>query len=123
MQKKYICNHCDRQFNDKSFHHLCNTGFRKRHHSFSLNPGYCEQSCTINCVQIVPQTWKQRYEMYMKRSKEELASMMAERDKITFPDACSECQMNNHTTMTTNVAYSSDLGASASYVYSSSTEQ
>ena len=41
-------------------------------------------------VQIVRKTWKERYDMYMQHTKEELASMLAERDKYTSPDACKE---------------------------------
>ena len=32
-------------------------------------------------VQIVPQTFEEKYEMYMKFSKKELARMLAARDK------------------------------------------
>lgn len=42
-------------------------------------------------IQIIPQTWQERYEMYMKCSKEDLASMLAERDKYTYPEGCKEC--------------------------------
>ena len=41
-------------------------------------------------VQTVRLTWKERYDMYMQHTKEELASMLAERDKYTSPDACKE---------------------------------
>ena len=46
----------------------------------------------VNYLQTVPQTWQERYNMYMKCSKEELASMMADRDKYMSPESCSECQ-------------------------------
>ena len=59
----------------------------------------------------------------MKLNKEELASMLAERDKFSFPEGCSECQMDNSTTLTTNVDYSGDFVANSAYVYSTSTEQ
>ena len=45
---------------------------------------------TTNYVQVVRQTWEERFKMYMKCSKKELASMMAERDKYMCPDACME---------------------------------
>ena len=44
----------------------------------------------VNYVQVVRQTWEERFKMYMKCSKKELASMMAERDKYMSPDACAE---------------------------------
>jgi len=46
-----------------------------------MNNDYC---------QIIPQSWKERYEMYMRYSKETLASMLAERDKFDFPENCKE---------------------------------
>lgn len=46
----------------------------------------------INYLQIVPLSWQERFDMYMKASKEELASMLAERDKYTSPESCAECQ-------------------------------
>ena len=57
----------------------------------------------INYLQIVPLSWQERFDMYMKCSKEELASMLAERDKYTGPDTCAECQRKvNH-----SISYSS----------------
>ena len=44
----------------------------------------------INYLQVVRQTWEERFKMYMKRPKKELASMLAERDKWMSPDACME---------------------------------
>jgi len=43
-----------------------------------------------NYCQVVRQTWEERFNMYMKRPKKELASMMAEVDKYMHPDACME---------------------------------
>ena len=45
-----------------------------------------------NFVQIVRQTWQERYNMYMSLPKEKLASMLAESAKITNPDGCKECE-------------------------------
>ena len=45
-----------------------------------------------NYLQIVPLNWQERFDMYMKASKEELASILAERDKYTSPESCAECQ-------------------------------
>ena len=47
---------------------------------------------SANYVQIVRQTWDERFKMYMKCSKKELATMLAERDKHDFPDQCTECE-------------------------------
>ena len=47
---------------------------------------------SVNYLQVVRQTWDERFKMYMKRSKKELASMLAERDKHDFPDSCAECE-------------------------------
>lgn len=47
---------------------------------------------SANYVQIVRQTWDERFKMYMKRPKKELATMLAERDKHDFPDQCAECE-------------------------------
>ena len=44
----------------------------------------------INYLQVVRQTLEERFKMYMKCSKKELASMMAERDKYMSPDSCKE---------------------------------
>lgn len=43
-----------------------------------------------NYCQIVPQTWEERYSMYMKFPKEDLAKMLAERDRFDIPQACKE---------------------------------
>lgn len=45
-----------------------------------------------NYLQVVRLTWEERFNMYMKRPKRELASMLAERDKHDFPDGCKECE-------------------------------
>ena len=42
-------------------------------------------------VQVVRQTWQERFDMYMKHTKKELASMLAESAKYTSPDSCVEC--------------------------------
>lgn len=41
-------------------------------------------------VQVVRQTWEERFKMYMKCTKKELASMMAENAKRLSPDSCAE---------------------------------
>ena len=41
-------------------------------------------------VSIVRQTWEERFNMYMKRTKKELASMLAENAKYLSPDSCAE---------------------------------
>ena len=41
-------------------------------------------------VRVVRQTWQERFDMYMKHTKKELASMLAESAKYTNPDACAE---------------------------------
>ena len=46
----------------------------------------------INYLQIVSLSWQERFDMYMKASKEELAIMLAERDRYTSPESCAECQ-------------------------------
>ena len=45
----------------------------------------------INYMRVVRQTWEERFKMYMKCTKKELASMLAEQDKYISPDACTEC--------------------------------
>ena len=67
-------------------------------------------------VQIVPQTWQERYDMYMKHTKEELASMLAESAKIMCPQQCAELQKK----VDSSVSYSSYPGGD-SYSYSCST--
>jgi len=42
-------------------------------------------------LQIVRQTWQERYDMYMSLEKEQLATMLAEQSKYMFPDGCAEC--------------------------------
>ena len=51
----------------------------------------------VDSVQVVRQTWEERFKMYMKCSKKELASMMAERDKYMCPDACKEFEPKVYT--------------------------
>ena len=46
----------------------------------------------IDMVQVVRQTWEERFQMYMKHTKKELASMLAEQAKYISPDACKECE-------------------------------
>lgn len=41
-------------------------------------------------VQVIRQTWQERFDMYMKHTKKELASMLAESAKYTNPDGCAE---------------------------------
>ena len=50
-----------------------------------------------NYIQVVRQTWEERVKMYMKCSKKELATMMAERDKYMSPDACMEFAPKSYT--------------------------
>ena len=44
-----------------------------------------------NFCSIVRHTYKERYEMYMELSKEQLAGMLAHRDVTYMPEACTEC--------------------------------
>ena len=44
----------------------------------------------VNYVQVVRQTWEERFKMYMKCTKKELASMLAEQAKYISPDSCKE---------------------------------
>ena len=44
----------------------------------------------VDYIQVPRQTWEERFQMYMKCTKKELASMMAERDKYMCPEACKE---------------------------------
>ena len=55
----------------------------------------------MDMIQVVRQTWHERYNMYMQHTKEELASMLAERDKYTSPDACKEFEKEIQSKMTT----------------------
>ena len=48
------------------------------------------ESVQVGYVDIVRQTWQERYDMYMKHTKEELASMLAESAKYTNPNRCAE---------------------------------
>ena len=57
-----------------------------------------------NFVQTVRLTWDERYKMYMKRSKRQLATMLAERDKYDFPDACKEFEKNQGPGETTSAS-------------------
>lgn len=41
-------------------------------------------------LQIVRQTWQERYNMYMQCTKEQLASMLAEQTKYICPEQCAE---------------------------------
>lgn len=41
-------------------------------------------------VQVVEQSQEERYKMYMKHSKQELASMLTARDAIDMPSSCRE---------------------------------
>ena len=41
-------------------------------------------------LQVVRQTWQERYDMYMQLPKEQLAIMLAEQSKWLFPDSCAE---------------------------------
>ena len=44
----------------------------------------------VNYIQVVRQTWEERFKMYMKCTKKELASMLAEQAKYISPDSCKE---------------------------------
>ena len=41
-------------------------------------------------IQVIRQTCQERFNMYMKHTKKELASMLAENAKYLSPDACAE---------------------------------
>lgn len=58
----------------------------------------------VNYLQIVPLTWEERFKLYMKNSKKELATMLAERDKIDFPEGCAECRKNEQTAVNTSAS-------------------
>lgn len=49
----------------------------------------------VNYLQIVRQTWEERFKRYMKHTKKELASMLAESDKYTMPEACKEFEKDD----------------------------
>ena len=57
-------------------------------------------------VSIVPQTWQERFDMYMKCTKKELASMLAENAKYTNPEGCAELQKNNPDPTMESVSFS-----------------
>ena len=42
-------------------------------------------------LQVVKQTWQERYDMYMELTKEQMAAILAEQSKYLFPDSCVEC--------------------------------
>ena len=61
-----------------------------------------------NCVSIVRQTWDERFKMYMKMRKKELAAILAEIDKYTFPEGCKEFEKeskgeSSYTSCTTSI--------------------
>lgn len=62
----------------------------------------------VNFVSVVPQTFDERVEMYMKFPKEELARMLAESAKYTNPDGCAELYRNNNTPTSTWASSSID---------------
>lgn len=43
-----------------------------------------------NMTHIVRQTWEERFKMYMRHTKKELAAMLAESAKYINPDGCAE---------------------------------
>ncbi len=47
-----------------------------------------------NYCAIVPQSYEERINMYMAHPKEELAQMLATRDRFDFPQRCKECYEN-----------------------------
>lgn len=51
-------------------------------------------------IQVVRQTWQERYDMYIKYTKEELASMLAEQAKYISPDSCKEFEKEVESTLT-----------------------
>lgn len=55
-------------------------------------------------IQIVRQTWQERFDMYMQHTKEELASMLAEQAKYISPDSCKEFENEVESTLTTTSA-------------------
>ena len=67
----------------------------------------------VNYVQIVRQTWQERFDMYMKHTKRELATMLAERDKYSFPEGCKEFEKDDAV---------GELTSSSSYTYEASTD-
>lgn len=69
----------------------------------------------VNYLQIVRLSWDERFKMYMKRPKKELASMLAERDKYSFPQGCKEFEKDDEVNAT--------VTSSSTYTYSSKTEE
>lgn len=63
-----------------------------------------------NFCSIVRQTYEERYNMYMQASKEQLASMLAQRDITYMPDACTECADELDTNPIITVSASSHAG-------------
>lgn len=63
-----------------------------------------------NFCSIVRHTYKERYEMYMELSKEQLAGMLAQRDITYMPEACAECYDERDTNPTITVSASSYAG-------------
>lgn len=55
-------------------------------------------------IQIVRQTWQERFDMYMKRPKKELASMLAEQAKYISPDSCKEFEKEQEITVVTSTS-------------------
>ena len=55
-------------------------------------------------IQVVRQTWQERYDMYMQHTKEELASMLAEQAKYISPDSCKELEEKVESTPTATSA-------------------
>ena len=68
-----------------------------------------------NCVSIVRQTWDERFKMYMKMRKKELAAMLTEIDKYTFPEGCKEFEKNDEANSVTMSA--------STYTYSSKIDE
>jgi hypothetical protein len=63
-----------------------------------------------NFCSIVRHTYKERYEMYMELSKEQLAGMLAERDITYMPEACTECADERDINPTITISASSYNG-------------
>lgn len=55
-------------------------------------------------IQVVRQTWQERFDMYMKRPKKELASMLAEQAKYISPDSCKEFEKEQEITVVTSTS-------------------
>lgn len=51
-------------------------------------------------IQVVRQTWQERFDMYMQHTKEELASMLAEQAKYISPDSCKKFEKPIESTVT-----------------------